>query len=70
MKDKTKDWIKAISSILLFNVFLCFLMGWVNIINAYTLSLKIILDITIAFVSDKTIKSLRINFKDGFCVER
>lgn len=70
MKEKTKDWLKAISSILLFNLVILGTLIGNKLINFSTITLKILLDIAIAFSLDKSITKLKVNLKDGFSIER
>lgn len=70
MKEKTKDWLKITISILVFNSVIIVMIFLNKLINLSTVTLKIILDIAIGFISDKTIKKLKINWKDGLTVER
>lgn len=70
MKENTKTWWRIIFSMLIFNSIIIIVLIYSKLISPYTITLKILLDITIAFITDKTISKLKIGWKDGFSVER
>jgi hypothetical protein len=70
MKDKTKDWIKIIVSLILFNGIIIAVLIYSNMFNSYTISLKVLLDVAIAFITDKSISSLKVSWKEGFAINR
>jgi hypothetical protein len=70
MNNKTIDWIKVMVSIVIFNLIIIGFLAYFSIASGYTLTLKIVLDISIGFVTDKSIKRLSVNWKDGFIVSR
>ena len=70
MKDNIKEWLKVITSILFFNLIILGTLYFSKLISPYTITIKVVLDVAIGFVTDKSIKKLKVGWKDGFSIER
>jgi len=70
MKEKTKEWLRVILSIFVFNLIILIVLFFCNLFSPYTLTLKILLDISIGFITDKSIKHFSVNWRKGFVIKR
>jgi len=71
MKEKTKDWIRIICSILMFNIPLLITILIFKLFSWYSLGAKILIDVVIIFAVDKSIKRVKGSLRNGsFSIER
>lgn len=70
MNEKTREWRRIILSMLVFNLIIGVFIWVFDIISAYTFTLKILLDIAVGFVTDKSIKYFSASWRDGFVIQR
>lgn len=70
MEKNTKDWIRILVAILIFNIPLFVTLLVIHQFNFTGIISKVLIDVVILVAVDKTIKKAGINFKDGFHIER
>lgn len=70
MEKLTKDWIKILVSILIFDIPMFITLLIINQFSFTGVISKLLVDVVIIVAVDKSIKKAGVNWKDGFHLER